>query len=290
MIKCTTVIAVEKLIGVVALGLLVFLTLPLGIKLFDFNVIALGIVLFILFCFISVAFLMLLNPRIVQVLVAVLPTPEVIRAKVNKLGTAITAYSGHRATLLFAVVLGLGVHLGICLMYFGVAMALSGGEASFWDLMFASPLIIVASVITPTVSGLGVREGVMTILLGAKYGDAGTFLWGHLGLWVGEAIPFLLSMPLILLAGRPNRDNFLSELNSVRAKAKEEGQADGDLHLSPEQIADYRTKVYDCLGVGLLGGLIGGGILGLLEGAWHIHTLSNVADTSVYWWLSLIHI
>lgn len=288
-IKCTTVIAVEKLIGIVALGLLVFLTLPLGARLFDFNIVLLLPVLFILLCFISVAFLMLLNPRIVQVLIAVLPTPAFIRIKVNKLGTAITAYSGHRMTLLFAVLLGLGVHLGICLMYFGVAMALSGGESSFLDLMFASPLIIVASVIAPTVSGLGVREGVMTILLGAKYGDAGTFLWGHLGLWVGEAIPFLLSMPLILLAGRPDRENFLTELKTVREEAAEAGHADGDLHLSPEAIKDYRDKVYDCIGAGLLGGLLGGGLLGLLEGAWHIYTLGHVAETSALWWAPLVY-
>ena len=288
-IKCTTVIAVEKLIGIVALGLLVFLTLPLGARLFDFNIVLLSIVLFILFCFISVAFLMLLNPRIVQVLVAVLPTPHFIRAKVNKLGTAITAYSDHRMTLLLAVVLGLGVHLGICLMYFGVAMALSGGESSFWDLMFASPLIIVASVIAPTVSGLGVREGVMAILLGAKYGAAGTILWGHLGLWVGEAIPFLLSLPLILLAGRPDRNDFLAELDEVRKKSAEGGHADGDLHLSPDQIADYRKKVYDILGAGLLGGLVGGGLLGLIEGAWHVSTLSNLTETSALWWAPLVY-
>ena len=54
--------------------------------------------------------------------------------------------------------------------------------------MFASPLVIVASVIAPTVSGLGVREGVMTALLGGTYSADGAFLIGHLGLWVGEGV------------------------------------------------------------------------------------------------------
>jgi arylsulfatase len=286
-IKCTTVIVVEKLIGIVALGLLVFLTLPLGARLFDFNITMLIAVLAFLFCFISVAFLMLLNPRIVQVLVAVIPTPAAIRHKVNTLGVAVTAYSGHRMMLMFAVVLGLGVHLGICLMYFGVAMALSGGESSFLDLMFASPLVIVASIITPTVSGLGAREGVMTVLLGTKYGTSGAFLFGHLGLWVGEAIPFLLSVPLMVLAGRPDRKKFLAELDSVRSAS---GDADDeDLHLSPEEIQDYRNKLVDCAGAGLMAGLIGGALLGLAEGAWHIHTLTNFAETSAIWWAPLVY-
>ncbi|MFP6582659.1 MAG: sulfatase-like hydrolase/transferase [Candidatus Hydrogenedentota bacterium] len=288
-IKCTTVIAVEKLIGIVALGLLVFLTLPLGARLFDFNLVALGIVLFILFTFISVAFLMLLNPRIVQVLVAVVPVPDAIRAKVNKLGTAVTAYNNHRMTLLFAVLLGLGVHLGICLMYFGVAMALAGGQASFLDVMFASPLVIVMSVITPTVSGLGVREGVFTALLGGTYTADGAFLIGHLGLWVGEAIPFVLSIPLMLLAGRPDKEGFLGELKKVREEATAAGQAEGDLHLAPEEIADYRNKLIDCIGVGLLGGLIGGAILGLAESIWHITTLANFSEASALWWAPLVY-
>ena len=47
-IKCTTVVAVEKLIGFVALGLLVFITLPLGARLFDFNLVVLLAVLGVL--------------------------------------------------------------------------------------------------------------------------------------------------------------------------------------------------------------------------------------------------
>jgi arylsulfatase A-like enzyme/uncharacterized membrane protein YbhN (UPF0104 family) len=286
-IKCTTVIAVEKLIGIVALGLLVFLTLPLGARLFDFNIGMLAIVLSILFCFISVSFLMLLNPRIVQVLVAALPTPHFIRHKVNKLGVAVTAYSDHRMMLMLAVILGLGVHLGICLMYFGVAMALSGGESSFLDLMFASPLVIVASVITPTVSGLGVREGVMTALLGGTYTAGGAFLIGHLGLWVGEAIPFILSIPLMVLAGRPDREKFLAELDSVRAATGEVDEA--DLHLTSEEVQDYRDKLIDCAGVGLLAGLIGGGLLGLAEGIWHISTLANFSESTALIWAPLVY-
>ena len=286
-IKCTTVIAVEKLIGFVALGLLVFLTLPLGARLFDFNIVVLAIVLGILFTFIATAFLLLLNPRIVQVIVASVPVPDSLRNKVNTLGAAVTAYSSHRGTLLLAVLLGLGIHLGICLMYFGVAMAISGGEARIFDILFASPLIIVASIIAPTVSGVGVREGVMAILLGAKYGAAESFLFGHLGLWVGEAIPFLLSLPLLIFATRPNRDEFLAEMAELREAQAESGE--GDLHLSPEDVRAYRGRLLSCLSAGILGGLIGGAIVGLAEATWHLSLLQHATDSAAYWWAPLLY-
>lgn len=285
-IKCTTVIAVEKLTGIVALGLLVIIALVLGTDVAQVNMLKVAV---ILIAMLGVVFLLLLNPRIVQILVAVTPIPGKLRDKVDKMGEAVSAYSGHRFTLMIALFLALGVHLGICLMYFGIAMGISGGEASFWDLMFASPLIIAASVITPTVSGLGVREGGMTLLLGAKYGETATFLWGHLGLWVGEAIPFLLSMPLILLAGRPDRAKFLSELESVREKSAEEGKEDKSAYLSSEETEKYRQIVYDCLGVGVLAGLIGGALLGLTESIWHVSHLANVTETSALWWAPLVY-
>ena len=286
-IKCTTVIVVEKLIGFVALGLLVFLTLPLGARLFDFNIVLLATVLGILFTFIATAFLLLLNPRIVQVIVAVVPVPDALRHKVNTLGAAVTAYSAHRSTLLLAVLLGLGVHLGICLMYFGVAMAISGGEAGILDILFASPLIIVASIIAPTVSGVGVREGVMAILLGAKYGATESFLFGHLGLWVGEAIPFVLSLPLLIFATRPNREKFLAEMAKLREAQAETGE--GNLHLSPDDIHAYRGRLLNCLSAGILGGLIGGAIIGLTEATWHMSLLRNAPDSAAYWWAPLLY-
>ncbi|MDK1022415.1 MAG: lysylphosphatidylglycerol synthase domain-containing protein, partial [Candidatus Hydrogenedentes bacterium] len=285
-IKCTTVVAVEKLIGFVALSVLVFLTLPLGARLFDFNMVVLAVVLAILFCFIATAFLLLLNPRIVQVLAAALPVPKAIRRQVNTLGAAVTAYSGRRGMLMVAFLLGLGIHLGIMLMYFGSAMAMSGGTSEIADILFASPLIIVASIIAPTVSGVGVREGVMTALLGGKYGEAESFLFGHIGLWIGEAVPFLLSVPLLIFAGRPNRSKFLADLEAVRAETATQEE---DVHLAPEVVTDYRNKLIDSFGSGLLGGLIGGALFGLAEGIYHMSTLANYTDSAAYWWAPLVY-
>jgi arylsulfatase A-like enzyme/uncharacterized membrane protein YbhN (UPF0104 family) len=284
-IKCTTVVAVEKLIGFVALALLVFLTLPLGMRLFDFNIPILAVLLVFLAVFISTAFLLLLNPRILQVVVAAVPTPGFIRHKVNKLGAAVTAYSEHRATLMGAVLLGLCVHLGICLMYFGTAMAVTGGTASLLDVLFASPLVIVFSIIAPTVSGVGVREGGFALLLGSAYGASEAVLAGHLGLWAGEMVPFLLSVPLLLFATRPDRAKFLNEMKAVR----ESGVSDEDPHLAPEVVREYRTKLINAALAGIFGGMIGGALVGLTEALWHVSHLSNVVETSALAWAPFVY-
>lgn len=284
-IKCTTVVAVEKLIGIVALALLVFLTLPLGMRLFDFNVPFLAALLVFLAVCISTAFLLLLNPRILQVVVAAVPTPSFIRHKVNKLGAAVTAYSDHKKTLLGAVLLGICVHLGICLMYFGTAMAMTGGTASILDVLFASPLVIVLSIIAPTVSGVGVREFGFAFLLGSAFGESEAVLAGHLGLWAGEMVPFLLSVPLLLFATRPDRRKFLDEMKAVR----EAGASDEDPHLAPEVVREYRTKLINTALAGIFGGMIGGTLVGLAEALWHVSHLSNVVETSALAWAPFVY-
>ncbi len=286
-IRCATVIAVEKLIGFIALGMLVFLTLPRVLTLFKVNVPMLAIVLAGLLGFITVSLLLLLNPRVVQVLASVLPVPGALRGKIDKLSAALTAYAGHRATLLLALLLGLGIHLGICLMYFGTAMAISGGHAAILDILFVSPLVIVGSIIAPTVSGMGVREVGFRVLLGAKYGTEQALLFGHMGLWLGEVLPFLLSIPLLLFATRPKREEFLSEADSVRAKASHLGEK--NMHLPQEAIREYRARLLNTLLAGMLGGLVAGALVGLAEAGWIVRSLGGLAEYAAFWWGPLVY-
>ena len=83
--------------------------------------------------FVTASFLLLLNPRVIQVMAAVLPTPAGLRNKVDKLGAAVTAYSGNRTMLLAAVACGLCVHLGTCFMYFGTMMAIRAENTSLLE-------------------------------------------------------------------------------------------------------------------------------------------------------------
>lgn len=288
-IKCTTVIAVEKLIGFMALGFLVFLTLPLGMRIFDFNLVMLAAVMVILFGFIMTSFLILLNPRMVQVVVAALPTPAAIEKKINKLGSAVTAYSGHRGSLLLAVALGLCVHLGICLMYFGTASAIRAENTDLLDILFASPLVIVGSIIGPTVSGAGVREVVFGYLLGAQAGAAKAVLFGHLGLWAGEVVPFALSIPLLLFTTQPKKEELEEEAAEAAEIRRKAAEAEESIDLTPEQVAFYRGKLVNCIIGGIGGGLIAGAVFGLAETIWMTRFIEGLGDYFAFLWGPLVY-
>jgi len=283
-IKCTTVIAVEKLTGIIALFGLVFLTLPLGFSLFGdaINVTVLGIVLGVLAVFIGVSIILLIQPRVIQILAAVVPLPGKIKNVINNLGLSVTAYGSNRASLFVALFFGLCVHLGMVFMYVGTLKAIAGASANIVDVVFAAPLIIVGSVFAPTVSGMGVREVVMTTALGGTYGANESFLIGHLGLWFGEIVPFLLSLPLLLFTTRPNRDDLMDDIETVRAEA---AKKDRSVHLADWEVDEYRNRVFGTIICGLFGGLFAGGIIGLAEAGYLWNNFSEgYAEAGSFWW------
>ncbi|MBI2423737.1 MAG: sulfatase-like hydrolase/transferase [Candidatus Hydrogenedentes bacterium] len=282
-IKCTTVIAVEKLTGFIALFTLVFFTVPLGLRLFNFNLPVLAAVLLALGAFITTSILLLLQPRIIQILVSILPVPGLLRTKVNEVGLAVTAYSAHRGALFLALGFGLCVHLAICLVYFGTASAIRAANTGLLDILFASPLIIVASVFTPTVSGAGVRELVMTTLLGGTAGAGKAFLFAHLGMWFGEVIPFLISLPLLLFTDKPNREALLADAEAVRAEAARRPKSTV-VHLAPHEVIRYRDNILFTLCSGALGGAVAGALIGILEAAWIARTLSGLDEVGLFHW------
>ncbi|MCX5759344.1 MAG: lysylphosphatidylglycerol synthase transmembrane domain-containing protein, partial [Candidatus Hydrogenedentes bacterium] len=233
-LKCTTLIAVEKLIGFISLTFLVFLTFPLGFRLLKINVAILGVILLVLGIFVLATFLLLLNTRVIQVLVAVVPAPGAIRRKVDKLGGAITAYGGQRLLLLAAVACGLWVHFATCLMFFCTMMALRAPNTGLLDILFASPIMIYGTVIGPSVGGEGIREIVFATLLGGKSGVGAAVLFGHLGWWVGDVVPFLIGLPIFLMRSRPGRQQVQAKLAEAhQASASAEAPDDKTARLTP---------------------------------------------------------
>jgi len=286
-VKCTTVIAVEKLTGFIALTFLVFITFPFGFALLDINPVLFAGILMLLFAFTATCLLLLFNPRIIQVVVTVVPTPAKIRNIVHQIGAAATAYSAHRGTLLLACLFGLGVHVAICVMTFFTMLAIRAPNTTIFDIFFAAPLMIYASVITPTISGMGVRELVGGHLLGATAGYDAAVTFTHLGLWTGEFVPFLLSIPLLILMGRPSRSRLENDLKELRAQMGE--QDSSGFALSEQQVWAYRRSVSATLLAGLFGGLMAGGLLGLMEAGWIAHTLAGLTDSQMFWWGPLVY-
>ncbi|MBN2053940.1 flippase-like domain-containing protein [bacterium] len=194
-VECTAVIAVEKLIGFIALFGLVFVTLPLGTRILDIQkpVLLYGILAF-LAIFITFVLLLLFWPRLATTIFDLAPFPmkKRFQGKIDEVVKATTAYSDKKLLLLQAILLGFLVHIGTILMYFGTMRSIIATNVDIYDIFFASPLMITGTVFGPTIGGEGIRELVFTLLLGPQTGAAKAFMLGHLGFWIGE---FLLSMP-----------------------------------------------------------------------------------------------
>lgn len=287
-IKSATVIAIEKLIGIVALTGLVFLTFPLGFKLLDIRLPVLLVILAILAGMVTVALLLLLNPRVIQVMMAVVPTPAFIKNKLNKLGAAATAYSGNRRHLLLAVFFGFLVHVGTVFMYFGTMMAIRAANTNLFDILYAAPIMIYGTVIGPSVGGEGIREVVFAVLLSGKEEAATTVTFAHLGWWIGELIPFLIGIPVFLMRRRPAREQLEAELAEERQRAAQVYE-DVSLDLTAEQVTEYRNKVFGTLGAGLLAGLAAGALIGLAESGWLLRTLSGLTESGMFFWGSAVY-
>ncbi len=287
-IKCGTVIAVEKLIGFISLTGLVFITFPMGFRLLDIKIPVLAAILVVLGGAVTFFFLLLLNPRVIQVLVAVFPAPAAVRRKLDRLGVAATAYSGSRMDLMLAVLLGVAVHGATCLLFFCTMMAIRAENTSLLDIMFASPLMIYGTVIGPSIGGEGIREIVFAGILGQKSGMAAAITFAHLGWWVGDVAPYLIGVAVFLLRQRPDKGDIETALADARARSAEiEGRV--LLHLSPEQVAHYRGKVYAFLSAGALSGILAGAVLGLAEAHWLARTLSGLTELGMYWWGPMVY-
>lgn len=287
-IKCGTVVAVEKLIGFIVLSALVFVTLPLGMRLphLQFRLPVLFGILSVLGALIVVLFLLLLNPRVIQILIAVIPTPAGIRNKLNKLAAAATAYSNNRSELMLAVLFGFMVHVATSLTYFCTMMSIRASNTSLTDILFAAPLMITGTVFGPSIGGEGIREIVFVSLLGASSGVAAALTFSHLGWWVGDFVPAIIGFPIFVIRKRPGRKELQSELAQAR---REVAAAEQYLHLPGEVVSAYRKKVLGTLFAGFIGGLIAGSIVGLGEAGWLWKSLCGLTETQMFPWGAAVY-
>lgn len=282
-VKCATVIAVEKLTGIIALSFLVFITFPLGFGFLQFNTVLLAGIMACLLGGVTGSLLLLLNPRVIQVMAAVLPAPPVARGLINKLGRAATAYGENKGVLMAALFFGVLVHLGTCSKYFFTFMAIRAANVSVTDILFVSPLMITASVLAFTISGLGVREAAFGLVLGGTAGHAVAILGGHLGLWAGEIVPFIISVPLLLFGGRPDKAT-LEKDRAYVAEHLARNQQEMSPLLTPEETRRYRRHVLVMLCCGAGAGLVAGTAIALLESFWIISILPGLDNFGLLPW------
>jgi len=201
-VECTTVLVVERVLGLVGLFTLILVFMPFAGRITHGQsfgeLIAAMKVPIVATTFFGV--LILLQPARFRGLLRLVPGARARRFAANLIDAA-TAYSNRRMYLLFALALAVFGQLTTTLMYFANAMSLSAQNVNANEVLFASAVMTFGTFVAPSASGEGVRELVFVWLLGAKAGAAKAFLIGNLGFWI-EKVPLSVPGGLILLFRR----------------------------------------------------------------------------------------
>lgn len=112
--------------------------------------------------------------------------PKPLRRPFEKLFTALGSFHGHHAVLVKVFSLGVLLQVNVIAFYWLIALGL-GLEITFWEMLAAAPIAIFVMMIPVTINGIGLRENIWIVLLGAYgFADANAIAlsWIELGLFV----------------------------------------------------------------------------------------------------------
>jgi glycosyltransferase 2 family protein len=228
-IECTTVLAVERIIGLVGLLAVILFFMPFAGDLMQGHSFGelVGAMKVPLVGAAVLGALVLLKPGWFRGLLRLLPAGRIRGFAANVIDAA-TAYSHRRGHLLLALALAVVGQITTTLMYFANAMSLGTLGVQPSEVLFASAVMTFGTFIAPSASGEGVREMVFVWLLGAKAGAVKAFLIGNLGFWI-EKIPLSIPGGLILLLRRDPSLHAVTreDLERVRREAHAESAASG---------------------------------------------------------------
>lgn len=112
--------------------------------------------------------------------------PAALRRPFEKLLGALGSFRGKHGALASVFAMSVVLQLNVVAFYWLIALGL-GLELTFWQMLAAAPIAVFVMMIPITVFGIGLREGVWIVLLGA-YGfgraDAVALSWIEVGLFV----------------------------------------------------------------------------------------------------------
>jgi len=201
-IECTTVLAVERVIGLVGLFAVILLFMPFAGRVTQGQSLG-GLVAAMKVPLAATAvfgFLVLLQPGWFRGFLRLVPSAGARRFAASVIDAA-TAYGHRRGYLLLALLLAVVGQITTTLMYFANAMSLGAASVRPSEVLFASAVMTFGTFVAPSASGEGVREIVFVWLLGPTAGAAKAFLIGNLGFWI-EKIPLSVPGGLLLLLRR----------------------------------------------------------------------------------------
>jgi uncharacterized protein (TIRG00374 family) len=191
-VEATAATALEKVLGVSGIFLSFLVALPFGIKIFgDKAGIVAAITVPISLAIILGLLALLWFPGIVQWLLDALPLPGKARLEilVMRISRSTAAYRDKKPLVLAALFLSFLVHFTTAAMYYFTALAVgAGAKAEFWPLVFGSSIQIFATVLAPTMGGVGAREWAQLVTLGHMIGPAAAIVSAALGFWAAEGL------------------------------------------------------------------------------------------------------
>src|SRR5262245_58002211 len=186
-VECTTVLAIERITGLVGLLATILLFMPFadlrGRSIADvLQAMAVPLGAALLF-----GLMLLVRPELFVPLIRLIPVAKV-RTFLDSAVHSATAYSTRRGTLLIALLCAMFGQITTMAMYFGNAMALQVGGVTMLQVFYAAAVMTLFTFLIPTAAGEGVREFMFVDLLGGRVPTAKAFLIGHVGFWIEKLL------------------------------------------------------------------------------------------------------
>lgn len=282
----------EKVIGFSGIFLSFLVALPFGIGIFGEHGLTVAAITVPIASGVIVALMtVLFFPGLVQWVLVNVPIPAKARLQglLTRLSQAAAAYRDKKGLVVMLFALSFAVHFTTASMYYFTALAV-GAQAfgAFWEVVFGSSIQIFATVIGPTIGGIGIREAAQTLTLGSLIGPGVAIVSAALGFWVGEA-PTFLGFLVWMIRGDDYRPAYC-RVDGTQVDYDEAAKA--ALELEPEGLRgggapapafalSERLKLGAAYGLGA--GLLGGLVLALAE-AGVVVAGGLGTEAQVLWW------
>jgi uncharacterized membrane protein YbhN (UPF0104 family) len=222
-VECATVLAVERVTGLVGLLATILLFMPFA----DLRGRGIAEVLQSMAVPLGAATLfglmLLIRPALFVPFIRLVPVAKVRGFLENAIRSA-TAYSRRRGTLIIALLCAIFGQLTTMAMYFGNAMALQVEGVTALQVFYAAAVMTLFTFLIPTAAGEGVREFMFVDLLGGRIPTAKAFLIGHIGFWIEKLLLSFQGGIFLIWAPKSYQRVTPAELERLKREAAEERQ------------------------------------------------------------------
>ncbi len=186
-VECTTVLAVERITGLIGLIATILLFMPFADLQGRTFADVLQKLALPLAGAVGFGVMLLLKPELFAPFIRMIPVVKVRTFIENAIRSA-TAYSTRRGTLVIALVCAIVGQVTTMAMYFGNAMAIQVEGVTMLQVFYAAAVMTLFTFLIPTAAGEGVRELMFVELLGGRIPTAKAFLIGHVGFWIEKLL------------------------------------------------------------------------------------------------------